>query len=350
MPRILSTATTRPPHRLLQEEAREFARSHFADAHADIERLLPVFDNAGIQTRFLCQPLDWYTEPQSFAEKNRLAVTWAEQLAEECAQQCLASTGFTAADISHVIFVCSTGLATPSLDARLMQRMGVAPHARRTPLFGLGCAGGAAGLSHASRSALAEPESLVLLVAVETTSLTFLSEDHGKSNLIATALFGDGAAAALIAGDARSESGPEILATRSTLFEDSLAVMGWNFLEHGLQVVFSRAIPGLVKRHSRADIESFLADRRLDIADIDCWIMHPGGVRVLEAYERALGIDPACFAVTREVLRDSGNMSSATVLHVLDRFLGQDMLGAGQCGLLSALGPGFSSEHVLLGG
>jgi len=350
VPRILSTASAAPPHRLSQAQARGFAQQHFASGFSDVDRLLPVFDHAGIEGRDLCKPPEWFLEHHSFEEKNREYIDWAERLGQEAAEACLARAGVEARDVDHVIFVSTTGLATPSMDARLAQILGLSHHVRRTPLFGLGCAGGTMGLSHAVRSALAIPESLVLCIAVETTSLTFLYEDLGKSNLVATALFGDGAAAVLVAGDRAPGRGPTVVGTRSTLFDDSIDVMGWNFLDQGMQVVFSRAIPGLVTRHSRTDITSFLAEHGIGIDDIRSWIVHPGGTRVIEAYEQALGLPEEALGETRAVLRDHGNMSSATVFYVLERFLGAGRPEPGEYALMTALGPGFSSEHVLLVG
>jgi len=350
MPRILATASAAPPHRLSQDEARAFARRHFARGFSDIDRLLPVFEHAGIEGRDLCRPPEWFLEPHSFEEKNREYVEWAERLGRKAGELCLERAGVAPADISHVIFVSTTGLATPSMDARLAQSLGLSMHVQRTPLFGLGCAGGAIGLSHAVRSAQAAPDALVLCIAVETTSLTFLHGDLGKSNLVATALFGDGAAAVLVAGDAATGEGPAVVGTRSTLFEDSLGVMGWNFLDEGMQVVFSRAIPGMVRRHSHADITSFLGEHGVGIDDVSSWVVHPGGIRVIEAYEQTLGLPEEALGETRAVLRDHGNMSSATVLYVLERFLRAGRPRVGEHALLTALGPGFCSEHVLLTG
>ncbi len=350
MPRILATATAKPPHRLPQRVAGKLAGAHFAAGFPDVERLLPVFEHAGIEGRDLCRPPEWLVTPRSFEEKNAAYVECAQQLSLAAAERCLARAGVQASEIGHLIFVSTTGLATPSLDPRLIPRLGLSAHARRTPVFGLGCAGGTAGLAHAERSARAEPGGLVLLVAFEATSLTFLHGDFSKSNLVATALFGDGAAAVLVAGDDAPGSGPRIVGSRSTLFSDSLDVMGWNFLDEGMQVVFSRAIPGIVRRQSRADVTSFLAEHGLDLEDVACWVVHPGGLRVIESYEEALDLPAEALHETRAVLRDHGNMSSATVLYVLERFLAGGRPREGEYAFLTSLGPGFSSEHVLLRG
>jgi alkylresorcinol/alkylpyrone synthase len=189
----------------------------------------------------------------------------------------------------------------------------------------------------------------VLLVAVETTSLTFLHRDRSKSNLVATALFGDGAAAVLVAGNRTDHRGLEIMAAQCTLFPDSLDVMGWNFMDDGMQVVFSRDIPAIVRRNIRQDIRSFLFEQDLDIDRIGAWIAHPGGVKVIQAYQEALGISEEAMEGAREVLRQHGNMSSASVLFVLDWYLRHERPGTAEFGLMTSLGPGFSSDQVLLG-
>jgi alkylresorcinol/alkylpyrone synthase len=345
---LISVGTAVPPHVLTQEEAKAFARRFFGPAHPDIERRLSVFDNARIATRRICAPLDWFREPRSVREKNARYVSQAVRLGAEASVACLEKAGVSPREVDQVVFVSTTGLATPSLDAALIETLSMKPGTRRIPVWGLGCAGGVAGVAHAYELARGRPEARILVVAVELCSVTFQFQDTSLSNFVATALFGDGAAAVLVAGD-DSRRGPEILAAGSHLFPDSRDVMGWNFDEAGMQVVFSRAIPGIIAREAGRDIGGFLDTHGLSLDAVDHFIAHPGGIKVLEAYERALSLVPERTADAREILRAYGNMSSASVLFVLDRFLDRDAKAmAGTLGLMTALGPGFSSEKVLL--
>jgi alkylresorcinol/alkylpyrone synthase len=252
-------------------------------------------------------------------------------------------------EIDQVIFVSSTGLATPSIDARLVNELGLDPHVFRSPLWGLGCGGGAMGLSHAHRYLLGNPTGRVLLVTVELCSLTFHFQDFSKSNVIALALFADGATSVVLGGE---RSGIEPVATidgtRSTTWPGSVDLTGWNFLNEGMQVVFAKEIPAIVKETSREDIQAFLAENGIGLPDVDHWVVHPGGLKVIEAYEEALALSPRAMDDTREVLRRFGNMSSSTVLFVLEACL-RNGTRPGGVGLLTALGPGFSAENVLLG-
>lgn len=348
MPRINAVATAVPPHRIDQESAREFARNLFAESTPDIDRLLPLFGNAGIESRYFSAPPAWFKEPHSLAEKNLKYVEAATALAAEATHELLEGAGLSPDQIDYVIYVNTTGLATPSIDARLINKLGFRRDVRRTPVWGLGCAGGAAGLSLAYHHALGHPKQRVLLVAVELCGLTFLADDFSRSNLVATALFGEGAAAALISGDEVEESGLEILGTRSRFYPDSLDVMGWSIVSSGLQVVFAQRIPAIVEANAAEDFGSFLADYNLTLKDIDRFLIHPGGTKVVEAYESALHLTNGHMNLARGVLRDYGNMSSVTVLFVLERYLRENGFDRGGHGLISALGPGFCSESLLV--
>ncbi len=348
MPRIQAVATAVPSTRVDQELAADFARRIFADRIPGLERLLPLFTNAGIQTRYFAAPREWFDTSHDLAEKSAMYVREATRLSAEAAEKALARAGLGPEDIDYIIYVNTTGLATPSIDARLINAMGFRHDVRRTPIWGLGCAGGVAGLSHAHHYALAHPAARILVITTELCGLTFLPDDISKSNLVATALFGDGAAAALISGDGCDEPGLGILDTRSRFYPDSLDVMGWTVLQEGLQVVFAHRIPRIVEETAAEDIGAFLASHRLKIADLDAFLLHPGGAKVLEAYEKALALEPAQLELPRGVLRDYGNMSSATVLFVLERYLEKHGTGNGGHGLVSALGPGFCSESLLV--
>jgi alkylresorcinol/alkylpyrone synthase len=349
MPRIQAVATAVPPTRVDQELAVEFARAMFADRIPDLERLLPLFANSGIRTRYFAAPQEWFFTGHDLAEKSDLYVREATRLSAEAAGKALDKSGLEPSDVDYVLYVNTTGLATPSIDARLIDVMGLRHDVRRTPVWGLGCAGGAAGLSHAHHYALGHPEARVLVIATELCGLTFLPDDISKSNLVATALFGDGAAAAVICGDDCGTEGLQILDTRSRFYPDSLDVMGWTVLQEGLQVVFAQRIPDIVEETSAEDIGTFLGAHDLKVADIDAFLLHPGGTKVMEAYLKALALEEDQLALSAGVLRDYGNMSSATVLYVLERYLEQNGPGNGGHGLVSALGPGFCSESLLLG-
>ncbi len=348
MARIVSVATAVPPHRIRQEEAREFAANLFQRAYPDIQRRLSIFEHARIRSRYLCVPKEWFSSEKSFLEKNSTYIEWACRLGEEAARKCLDAAGVNSGGVDYLLFVSTTGLATPSIDARLINSLGMSPHTRRSPVWGLGCAGGAAGLSQAFHYVQGNLKAKVLLVAVELCGLTFHFGDLSLSNLTATALFGDGAAAVLVAGEDAGLDGINILGTQSMLWPDSYEVMGWNFMNEGMQVVFAKSIPDIIRRFVRKNVEEFLEKKNLALSDIAHFILHPGGAKVLDAYQDVLGLTPIQLKHSAEVLAEYGNMSSPTVLFVLDRFLRERNGPSGSYGLLTAVGPGFSSENVLL--
>jgi alkylresorcinol/alkylpyrone synthase len=344
MAKIISSAKAIPTYNVEQSLAAEFARTHFGPNFGDIERLIGVFTTSRIQNRQFCVPPEWFYSPKSFQEKNDKYLEWATKLGEEAARKCLVDVNVQPTEVDNIIFVSTTGLATPSIDARLINLLKTRSDIKRTPIWGLGCVGGACGLAMAHDYIKAYPKAKVLLVAVELCGLTFQHNDLGKSNLVAMALFADGAAAVLLGNDG---SGPEIIATRTTTWPDSLNVMGWNVLNEGLQVVFARAIPGIVKKQAKGDIETFLAMNNLTLNDIEYFLFHPGGARVVDAYKEALGLNSDSLNITEGVLRDHGNMSAVTILYVLDEFLKSGPKKAGAYGLMTALGPGFSAQNIL---
>ncbi len=353
--RLVALATAVPPHEVAQDRVKEFARSLFREVlREDDDRLLGVFDHAGICSRHVCAPLEWFGEDHDFAEKNALYVEHAVRLGRQVAEQAMARAGLTPRDIDHLIFVSSTGIAAPSVDARLANALGLRSDFRRTPIWGLGCAGGAAGLARAREFALADSGSRVLLIALELCSLTFQRNDLSKRNLVAASLFGDGAAAALVVTDdalATNVHRPlELVASSSTFWTDTLDVMGWDVDGAGLHVIFARDIPTIVRERVRPGLSEFLSHHHLTLATLDHLVTHPGGMKVLTAYQEALGLAPEALCHARAVLRDHGNMSSPTCLFVLERFLASQAIGAGETAVLSALGPGFCAEYVLLRG
>ena len=348
MTRIAAVGLALPPYRLSQHDIREFARVQFSGAESGWERLLDVFDNAQIDERYFSVPADWYRTPHTFVEKNEEYVRSCEKLGFAAATECLSQVKLAANQVDYIIFVSTTGIATPSIDARLINLLGMRSNIRRTPIWGLGCAGGAAGLAHAYHYLLGHPKERVLLVAIELCGLTFQQNDVSKANFIATALFGEGAAAVLLTGSEVDTDGVEVLDTRSTFWPDSLDVMGWNVMNTGLQVVFSQSIPRIVKERSQENLEGFLRDHDLTLKDVAYFIFHPGGAKVIEAYESALGLVKGDLAYCRQSLRSFGNMSSASVLFVLAEHLKHCPLGSGRYGLISALGPGFCAESLLV--
>lgn len=334
-PRLLSIATASPAHPLPQA----VVTRHAGELFGAPEKLKPVFQNAAIDERQVSAPVEWFLEPHSFGERNNLFLETADALLAEAAEKAIAQAGLAPEDIDAVVTVCSTGIATPALDARLMRRVALRRDVKRLPVFGLGCAGGVIGLARAGAMAKAEPGSRVLLLVVELCSLTFRHADRSKSNMVAAALFGDGAAAAVIStkGD-----GPAIAADGEHTWQDSLDVMGWDVADDGLKVVFSRDIPTLVRERLGPVVEAFLKRHELSLKDIEAFVCHPGGAKVIDALEALFGQE---LTHARGVLSDHGNMSAATVLFVLKRALGQ---GAKGRLLLTTLGPGFTAGMMII--
>ncbi len=360
-PRLAALATALPDQIVAQGDARALVTALFKDElPAGDQRLFAVFENSGIERRHVCMPLAWYGSDHDFGERNTLYVEHALALASRAIGTALERAGLGVADVDHLVFVSSTGLATPSLDARLANALGFRGDVRRTPIWGLGCAGGAAGLARARDFALADPAARVLLVSLELCSLTFQRREISRRNLVATSLFSDGAAAALVLGAAARGGAAtngnghgrplELLAARSTLWPDTLDVMGWEVDASGLHVVFSRDIPTIVRDWVRPNLDEFLATQGLSLATLSHVIAHPGGPKVLSAYAESLGLPPAAFRHSASVLRECGNMSSPTCLFVLERALDAGDIAAGDTAVVAALGPGFASEYVLLRG
>ncbi|WP_078551353.1 type III polyketide synthase [Bacillus alkalicellulosilyticus] len=359
MPAIVSVSTYNPPHTLKQELTTEFARELFEENYEDIDRLLTVFKNGEIKERHFSVPLSWFRESHSLQEKNDIYIELATEYGVKAIEKCLSNKDFLAMpipieEIDAIVFVSSTGMSTPSIDARIMNHLPFSRNTKRIPLWGLGCAGGGAGISRAHEFCLAYPDAKVLVVCVELCSLTFQRDDRSKSNLIGTSLFADGVACALVVGDTYQKTDislkptiPHIKASHSELMSDSENVMGWNIRDEGLHVVFSRSIPSIIENWLKPVVEKFLEEESYGVHDITHFIAHPGGKKVLEAYEASLGYTPDKTAISKKVLQEHGNMSSPTVLYVLQEYMKQENK-QGNVGLMAALGPGFCSELVLL--
>jgi alkylresorcinol/alkylpyrone synthase len=348
MPRIIAAASAFPSHTIAQSTIKETVARVFAGKIEELERLLTIFDHARIASRQFMMPLAWYLEPHSQQERTRIYQQHGLELMIAAARKCLTRAACRPEQVDHIIFVSSTGLATPTLDAHLINRLGMCVGTTRTPIWGLGCAAGAVGLSRAHEHCLAYPGHRVLLVALECCSLTFMAGDVTKKNLVATSLFADGAAAVLIGGEQVDAMGPAMIATRSHLFPDSYRIMGWEFEESGMQLVLSPKLPLLVRAELPALLASFLAEHGLAQSDLRHYITHPGGARVVDAYQEALQLVGAELQLTTEVLRRHGNISSVSVLVVLEEWLAAGGMETPGYGLLSAFGPGFSAELLLL--
>lgn len=341
-PKVLSVATALPPHRVGQAEVKGFARGMFGEVYRDMDRLAPIFDNVQVENRHFCVPIEWFEVDHTFPEKNALYVEHALELTEKSAWRAMDKAGVEAAEIGAIFFFSTTGIATPSLDSKLIFRLGLSEHTRRIPIFGLGCAAGAATLARAAEYARLCPEQKVLMVGVELSGLTFQRNDRSKANLVSTSLFADGAAAMVLG----SGEGPEVIGGHSTTWPNTEDVMGWEVVETGLKVQLSKSVPKIVREKLRDDLALACASLDLDYDDLKHFVLHPGGAKVLDAFEEVLGIESGDLTFSRSVLRDYGNMSSVTVLFILDRFLSGGEYAPGDLGVLSAMGPGFSAEHV----
>ena len=347
MPRIDSLATSLPAHRCEQSDVRdEMARVCRGDRA--MERLLPLFDRTGVDTRYFVRPPSWYAEGPPFETRNAVYATSALELAEDAARTCLDRSGISPDAIDHIYVVTTTGLMTPSLDAKLVSRLGLRSDIRRSPLFGLGCAAGAGALVRAADVLRAYPTHRALVVSVELCSLVFSPVARSATDLVGTALFGDGAAAAVVAGDETTGGGPTIVATRTHLFREAPDLMGWNFTEDGMRLVLSREVPSFVAAGVAPVVRQFLDDEGLAVADLDHLILHPGGAKVMATYRSAFGLDDDALSNARETMRQYGNQSSASVLFMLNDLVISDRPRRGDTGFMMALGPGFAAEMLTL--
>lgn len=346
MPFVETVSKIDFPHKVDQQKVKEYAKEFFLPHFPQAERLMSVFDNTEIKFRNFCKPLETYVSHNTFQKRNTEFVRCALEYSIQAIEECLTKANLKKEELTDIIFVSSTGLATPSIDALIVNQLRLNPHINRMSIFGLGCAGGVSGMAKASVLAQANPDANVLLVAVELCSLTFLSTDFSKSNFIASSLFSDGIAACIIKGDNhKTEQKIKFVGSGSKLYYDSLDVMGWEFLDTGFKVLFSSDIPTIIHQNVKEDVSAFLAKYDLELSDIKNFIFHPGGKKVLTAYKEALALEGDFLKNTREIMNDCGNMSSTTVLYVLDKFINDGFKDG--YGLMLALGPGFSSEMVL---
>ncbi|MFI8101130.1 type III polyketide synthase [Streptomyces sp. NPDC086023] len=353
MTRVLAVSTAFPPHRHTQQEIAEVLASCLPSG-ADAALLRRLHGAAGVETRHLALPLDGYRELGGFGHTNRLFVDLAVALGAEAVERALDEAAVRADEIDVVVSTTVTGIAAPSVEARLAARVGLRPDVERVPLFGLGCAGGAAGLARVHGLLDGRPGRKALLLSTELCSLTLQPSDTSMANLVAGSLFGDGAAALVAVGDEHEPApavpapGPVVRGTRSRLYPGTEHLLGWEVGDWGFRMVLGREVPELVRLHVAEEVESFLAGHDLKPRDVAAWICHPGGPKVLDALAGALGLPDSALAPSRRALAATGNLSSASVLQIL-RDARASAPPPGAAGLMIAFGPGFSSELVLLG-
>jgi alkylresorcinol/alkylpyrone synthase len=375
---IASVGTAFPSHRYSQPEIAQALTERWRNKLEEPRMVGRLFANCGVEHRFLVFPLETYPTLIGFGQTNTAWIDAAVMLGEQAIHNALDPLGLTASDISAIFFASVTGIASPTIDARLINRLPFPTHVKRTPIFGLGCVAGAAGIARASDYVKAYPDQIVLLLSIELCSLTWQDDDVSIANLISCGLFGDGAAAVVIAGDqakipahqaraatngshpipsgtsgtsgngAAPQPGPRVLATRSSFYRDTQYVMGWDIGDMGFKIVLSPDVPKVVQENLRGDVDGFLAEHKLSLSDISSWIFHSGGPKVLEATEATLELPQNALAPSWKSLREVGNLSAASVLCVLEDYLAHHRGAPGSYSILAAMGPGFCSELVLL--
>ena len=371
-PRIAAVGAAFPPHYYDQEQLIAAFRALWGKRHHNLDRIERLHRNVLVGGRHLALPLEEYAQLDTWGKANDAWIRVAQEVGAEAVRDALARAGLETGDVAALYTVTVTGVATPSLDARLINRLQLSPRTKRVPIFGLGCLAGAAGVARVADYLAGHPDEAAVLLSVELCSLTLQPEDLSVPNLIASGLFGDGAAAAVLVGSKRAAQmmdtgaarmadpgeggasgpsgslGPRVVASASSFYYDTERVMGWDISEKGFQVVLSAEVPEMVRRHLRTDVDAFLAEQGLVRDDVARWVAHPGGPKVLEAMQEELALPEEALAVTWRGLREVGNLSSTSVLLVLQETMAEHRPPPGSYGLLLAMGPGFCSELVLL--
>jgi len=345
---IAGTATAFPKHYYPQEELLAGLQQYWGDRIKNPDLLRRLHRHVGVDGRYLSLTKNDYLTMKTWGEANRHWICAATELGEKAVAGAVTAAGLHVQDLNAFFFTSVTGISSPSIDALLINKMGLCREIRRLPIFGLGCVAGAAGISRAADYVKAHSDHVAVLLSVELCSLTIQREDVSTANLISAALFGDGAAAVIVAGADRGLPGPTIEATRSVFYPDTEEMMGWDVSEKGFRIVLSPEVPNLVRKNLRHDVDDFLASRGLIRADIGSWVLHTGGPKILEATADALQLKNGQLDVSWECLRRTGNLSSASVLVVLDEVMKNRRPEPGTLGVLAAMGPGFCSELVLL--
>jgi alkylresorcinol/alkylpyrone synthase len=346
--RISGVATAYPKYCFTQREVAEALKSQWDDKVPNPGVLSRMMLRVGVDQRHFVLPLDGYLPMDTWGKANNEWMKAAEDLAEESLLKAVALAGLTLANIGAIFFVSVTGIASPSIEARLMNRIKLPLNVKRIPIFGLGCVAGAAGIARAADYVRAFPDQAAALISVELCSLTWQRDDLSVANLISSALFGDGAAAVIVAGADLKTAGPEVLASCSSFYPNTEDVMGWDISEKGFRIVLSPSVPDMVFQHLANDVDNFLKSNALTKADIHSWIMHTGGPKVLAATAEALQLPKGALDASWEALRNVGNLSSASVLVVLESYIRERRPPAGSYSILAAMGPGFCAELVLL--
>ncbi len=344
-PHLSALATALPPHRIEQRDVIARAYDIFPGNRTQVERLLPVFENAGVATRYSCVPLEWYQRATSWSERNALYIENALTLLEDAARQVLDKAGWEAKDVDALVTLSTTGIAVPTLDARLIERLALRRDVLRLPIFGFGCAGGVLGLARAAQIAQGKATQKVLFLIVELNALTFRATDLSARNVVASAIFGDGAAALAIDG-APSAPGPCLTAWGEHTWPDSAELMGWSLQDDGFGLILSTDLPFFLRRELPAVTDRFLRSQGLQRSALRDLICHPGSSKVISAIEACFGVSEGGMQLARQVLRDHGNMSGATILFILREHFARGLRAPA---LMSAVGPGFSAAFLVLG-
>ncbi|HZY62920.1 MAG TPA: type III polyketide synthase [Edaphobacter sp.] len=355
--RVASVGTAFPPHRYPQAVITEALKSRIQDKLPSTTVMDRLHSNCGVDYRHIMYPLDSLGTLSGFGSMNDLWIKGAVELGEQAIQKALDQVGLEPSDISAIFFTSVTGIACPSIDARLVNRMGFPKDIKRTPIFGLGCVAGAAGISRAIDYVRAYPKQYAILLSVELCSLTWQEDDHSVANLVACGLFGDGAAAVVLAGEETAVAQrptslknpcPRVIDTRSTFYPETEHLMGWKINQTGFNIVLSADVPELVTKELRGTVEDFLADNDISMGQICSYIMHTGGPKVLKAIENCLNLPANALAASWNSLRQRGNLSSASVLTVMQDFLLNRPGNPGCYSIMGAMGPAFCSELLLL--
>ncbi|HWF37799.1 MAG TPA: 3-oxoacyl-[acyl-carrier-protein] synthase III C-terminal domain-containing protein [Candidatus Acidoferrales bacterium] len=346
--RIAGVGSAFPKYYYDQQALTAALKNYWRDRLPNPDILDRLDESMKVDGRYLVRPISFYENMKTWGEANDVWIESALELGEKALCRALVGAGLQPRELSAIFVTSVTGIAAPSLDARLANRMGLSPNIKRIPIFGLGCVAGAAGISRAADYVRAYPDQAAALLSVEFCSLTLQRDDISMAHLISALLFGDGAAAAVVVGSEVEAEGPEILATKSILYPNSERVMGWDISEKGFRIVLSPEVPDTVLRHLGEDVDAFLAEQGLTRSDIGSWVMHTGGPKVLEATAASLGITEKELAASWECLRKVGNLSSTSVLLVLEDVYSHRRPEPGTYSILAAMGPGFCSELVLL--
>jgi alkylresorcinol/alkylpyrone synthase len=346
--KIAATATAYPPHHFSQQQLVEAAKKYWIESFEKADVLERLYYRTGVDNRFFSRALEDYLGLDTWGKANDAWIETAEDLGERAIDAVLQSAGLARERINAIFFVSVTGVCSPSIDARLVNRMGLSRNIKRNPIFGLGCVAGAAGLARAADYVRAYPDQVAALLSVELCSLTWQREDLSAANLISTGLFGDGAAAVLVVGKEIVSAGPRIVASHQVFYPNTLDVMGWKISEKGFSIVLSPDVPAVVRENLGRDVDEFLAQQGLTRRDIGSWVMHTGGPKVLEATADSLGLQDGELKASWDALRRVGNLSSASVLVVLDDVIKHGRPAPGTRSILAAMGPGFCAEMLLL--